>query len=134
MEKRDESDSREFTRTSAKVKAIIKSGDIVIHSGETHDLSMKGLFIRTKEKMPIGAECDVVLILGDSEEPLHLKLKGRVQRVSGVGMGLKFTEIDLESYPHLKNLVLLNTPDLDMEKVEKEIRGHIGLRKRTENP
>ncbi len=134
MEKRDESDSREFTRTSVKVKALIKSGDKVVHSGETHDLSMKGLFFQTNEKMPIGRECDVTLILGDLEKPLELKLKGRVQRVSGVGMGINFTEIDLESYPHLKNLVLFNSPGLDMEKIEKEIKGHIGLRKRIENP
>ena len=134
MEKKDENDSREFTRIPLKVKALIKSGDKVVHSGETHDLSMKGLFFQTNEKMPIGTECDVTLILGDLETPLQLKLKGRVQRVSGVGVGLKFTEIDLESYPHLKNLVMLNSPGLDMEKVEKEIRGHIGLRKRIENP
>ena len=119
MGKKDEKDLREFTRTPAKVKALIKSGDKVVHSGETHDLSMKGLFFQTNEKMPIGTECDVTLILGDQGSPLDLKLKGRVQRVSGAGMGLKFKEIDLESYQHLKNLVMFNSPDLDMEKVEK---------------
>lgn len=134
MEKKDENDAREFTRTPAKVKALIKSGDKIVHSGETHDLSMKGVFFQTNEKMPIGTECEVTLILGDLEEPLQVKLKGKVQRVSGDGMGLKFTEIDLESYPHLKNLVMFNSSGIDMEKVEKEIRGHIGLRKRIENP
>ena len=67
MEKKDENDSREFTRIPLKVKALIKSGDKVVHSGETHDLSMKGLFFQTNEKLPIGTECDVTLILGDLE-------------------------------------------------------------------
>lgn len=132
MDNKDDENLREFTRTSAKVKVLIKSGDKVVHSGKTHDLSMRGFFVQTKDKIPIGEECDVTMILGGLEQPIQFKLKGRVQRVSGVGIGIKFTEIDMEGYQHLKNLIMLNTPEADSAKVEKEIREHIGLKKRQE--
>jgi len=55
-------------------------------------------------------------------------VKGRVQRVAEEGMGLLFTEIGLEAYECLRNLILLNTDDT--KKVEQEFKNHLGLKKK----
>jgi len=56
-------------------KVLIKSGDKVFHSGKTHDLSMRGLFVQTKDKIPIGEECDLTMILGGLDQSIQFKLK-----------------------------------------------------------
>jgi len=43
------------------------------------------------------------------------------------GMGVEFTEMPLESYDHLRKMVLLNATD--PERVEQEFRDHIGLKR-----
>lgn len=55
-------------------------------------------------------------------------MKGRVQRISEDGIAILFTEVGLEAYEHLHNLVLLNTDD--PEKVEQEFDDDIGLKKK----
>ena len=59
---------------------------------------------------------------------MDISVKGRVQRVTEDGMGLLFTEVGLEAYEHLHNLVLLNTHEPD--KVEQEFKNHLGLKKK----
>ena len=57
-------------------------------------------------------------------------LRSRVgyQRITEEGIALVFTEVGLEAYEHLHNLVLLNTDDT--EKVEQEFNAHLGLKKK----
>lgn len=49
------------------------------------------------------------------------------KRITEEGVALVFTEVGLEAYEHLHNLVLLNTDDT--EKVEQEFNTHLGLKK-----
>lgn len=121
---------REFTRAPVELEASLKFADRVVQSSKTQDVSMRGLFIETDETLPEGAECEVTLILRGLEEPLELKIKGEVQRRTGAGVGIKFNEIDLDSYAHLKNLVMLNAPATDSDNAEIEIKDHRGLKKR----
>jgi len=68
------------------------------------------------------------LILKGLNPPVDIKVKGRVQRVAEEGMGLLFTEIGLEAYEHLRDLILLNVDDL--EQAEEELKNHLGLKKK----
>jgi hypothetical protein len=55
-------------------------------------------------------------------------VKGRVQRITGEGIALLFTEVSLEAYEHLHNLVLLNTDD--PEKAKREFKNHLGMKQK----
>ncbi len=121
-------DHREFSRVNIKLHAKIMAKGKEIMSQDTHDVSMKGLFVNCDSDWPVGTECEIHLTLEGQDPPVDLEVKGRVQRVTESGMGLLFTEVSLEAYEHLHNLVMLNTHDPD--KVEQEFKNHLGLKKK----
>lgn len=121
-------DHREFSRVGINIRATVQAkGEEIISTG-THDVSMKGLLVKSKTDWPIGTECDIHLILEGQSPPVNIEVKGRVQRITEEGIAMLFTEVGLEAYEHLHNLVMLNTDDPD--KVEQEFSSHLGLKKK----
>jgi len=104
-------DHREFPRVDIKILAKVQAKGREMISAGTHDVSMKGLFVKGKTDWSLGTECEIHLILEDQNPPVDIKVKGRVQRITEEGIGLLFTEVSLEAYEHLHNLVLLNAED-----------------------
>ncbi|OQX06655.1 MAG: hypothetical protein BWK76_25860 [Desulfobulbaceae bacterium A2] len=88
--------------------------------GDCRDISMNGIFIRTEERLPLGCACQLAVCLSGSSSRLELHLGGVVSRHDADGLGIHFTDYDLDSYIHLKNLVRLNAADTD--QVEAEMR------------
>ena len=121
-------DHREFSRVNIKINAKVQAKGKEIVSTGAHDVSMKGLFVKCKADWSIGTECEIHLILEGQNPPVDIKVKGQVQRITGEGIALLFTEVSLEAYEHLHNLVLLNTDDL--EEAEREFKNHLGLKKK----
>lgn len=121
-------DKRDFTRAIVGVKAEIITKETLI-SGLVGDVSLKGLFLICDDQLPEGMECTVHLFLGDQEPPqkLRIETKGVVIRNLDNGIAVEFTELDLDSYDHLKHLVSLNATDT--EQVEHEFKDHLGLKK-----
>ncbi|MBI5426769.1 MAG: PilZ domain-containing protein [Nitrospinae bacterium] len=129
MSETGEGDHREFTRVPIKIEVQVDSGGKSIFSEQTRDVSMKGLFMLCQDHaLEAGAVCDMVLFLGGREEGIRIEVKGMVERLTPQGMGIRFTEIGLESYEHLHNLVLYNSQD--SHKVEQEMKDHMGLKRR----
>ena len=121
-------DDREFSRVDIKILATILAKGKETLSTDVHDVSMKGLFVAGKTDWSIGTECEIHLILDGQDPPVGINVKGRVQRITEKGMGMLFTEVGLDAYEHLHNLVMLNTDD--PEKVEQELNSHLGLKKK----
>ena len=119
---------REFSRVAIKVQANIQAKGRAIVSRDTQDISMKGLFVKGEADWPVGTECEIHLLLEGQDPPVDLSVKGRVQRMTENGMGLLFTEVGLEAYEHLHNLVMLNTHEPD--EMEQEFKNHRGLKKK----
>ena len=120
-------DHREFSRVDIKILATVQAKGEKIISG-THDVSMKGLFIEGKANWSLGTECEVGLILEGRNPVVNITVKGKVQRITDKGIAILFTEVSLEAYEHLHNLVMLNADD--PEKVEQEFSDHLGLKKK----
>jgi Tfp pilus assembly protein PilZ len=128
MNNKSAKDQREFSRVDLKLLAKVKAkGEETVFTG-MHNVSMKGLFVMGQTDWSIGTECEIHLILDGQNPPVDIKVKGRVQRITKEGIALVFTEVSLEAYEHLHNLVLLNTDDT--EKVEQEFKSHLGLKKK----
>ncbi|MGV7222501.1 MAG: PilZ domain-containing protein [Nitrospinales bacterium] len=130
MDTDNNENNREFSRVPIKIEVILEFEGKIIESFSTQDLSMKGIFIETNEVLPEGSNCEISLFPAGHSDPLKLIIKGLVQRRVDSGMGIKFTEIDFDSYSHLKNLVMLNSSTSILDSVEMEIGDHIGLKKR----
>lgn len=76
-----------------------------------------------------GTLCQVTLLLGEPQNQLTIKAKDRRVRVDDSGMGIEITDILRESFDHMRNLVMYNLAG-DTEKVEKEFKSHLGLKRR----
>ncbi len=122
--------AREFTRVPIHLKVEIRCGSQTIVTDQTKDLSMKGIYLTCEEKLPVGSICEVALLLEGTDQPVRIDVKGRVMRCVNSGVGIQFTEIELDSYDHLQNLVLHNS-QADHDQVEQEIHQHLGLKKRS---
>jgi PilZ domain len=124
-----EAEKREFSRIPIQLDVEIVSPRPAPHPCYVKDVSMKGMFLLCKNPLPIGSDCRVALILSGGETPIRIEIGGTVSRVDTTGMGLETTEIvGIESFEHLRNLVLYNATDPD--QVEQEFEGHIGLKRK----
>ena len=125
MEDKKNSESREFTRVPVKVEAEFRAEGQTLFCEQTHDVSMNGLFLISDKAFVVGTHGEVTLIL---EGGMRIDVKGVVEHSSPKGMGIHFTEIGLDSYSNLQNLVMYNSPDA--HKSEQEIKDHLGLKRR----
>jgi hypothetical protein len=118
---------REFTRVPVHIWGTFKDGERELLTAEVTTLSLRGCYASTFEALPMGTASALTLFTEDDETALHITVAARVVRSDEDGMGVEFTEMPLESYDHLRMLVLLNSSDPD--KVEREFRSHIGLKR-----
>jgi hypothetical protein len=123
----DNSNRRVFSRVPVKFAIEILSVQKSIHSTETLNVSMNGLFVKTSERLPVGSECRVILYLDEPGGEVRIEAKARVVRASADGLAVEFQETELESYQHLRNLVMMNSADV--AQTEKELDDHIGLKR-----
>jgi hypothetical protein len=129
MNKNVTQNSREFTRIPIHLMVEVTSGDVVIKTDKTTDLSMKGIGLLTDKMLPKNSDCNVRIFLGDGSSGININVKGRVMRSTESQMAIEFTKIDLDSYEYLQNLVMHNS-NASHDKVEEEIHNHLGLKNR----
>ncbi|MEW6266827.1 MAG: ATP-binding protein [Thermodesulfobacteriota bacterium] len=99
---------RKRTRVHFKAEVDLSAGQKKMKALASRDLSLKGLFVETRERLPLGTKVDVALNLTGASSLVSLSMKGRVARVDEGGMGIDFDEIDLDSFYHLRNIILYN--------------------------
>ena len=122
--------TREFSRIELQVAARLTCADGTEITGMVHDLSMNGVFIQTTGRTSAGQEGDLVLIFDPEESKIEIDCHARVIRAGDGGIAVQITEIELESYGHLRNLIMYNAPD--PERVLDELEQHLGLKRRPE--
>lgn len=81
------------------------------------DISIKGMYIHTKEKIPPGLLCTVEIVLTGASSRLALAIDGVITRQDESGLGVEFKFMSIDSYYHLKNIVAYNSSGLhDIEE------------------
>ncbi len=109
----DKKPARKNTRTRVwpDTKATIKVADpfspvrkILTISGEVGDLGGTGMFLVTKEPVPVPARAEIIIDF-DSSQPSSLTLEalGETVRSAEDGVGIRFTDISME---HLQKCIL----------------------------
>lgn len=118
---------REMTRVSLQVVVALKSNTKPSVSGQTTDVSLKGLHLLCHKPIPIGSQCQLTLILGSREYPIRIEVDGTVVRVDHQSMALEIAEeVQIGSLAHLHKVVLYNTQDPD--QIHQEIQARISRR------
>lgn len=110
--------TRKFSRVHFNVEAAIKTADRTFQ-GVVENLSMTGMFLVTSERLSVGEEVEITIVLTGSSPEITVSFNGKTSRIVENGMGFVFEKIDLDSYMHLKNIVAYNIDDA--EKVMEEI-------------
>lgn len=101
---------RHHKRVSFSTKIILIYSDKAVDvTGSSMNLSLKGLFVKTENKVSPGTECKVKIILSGGIDLIELFIHAKVARVDEDGMGILFNTMDLETYTHLKNIVQYNS-------------------------
>ena len=116
---------RRNTRVEFHAVADVNFGGQTFLQRETDNLSLKGVFVKGVNGS-VGDNCDIKLHLSGASSDMSLSMKAQVVRADPNGIGLEFYEMDLDSFFHLKNIVLYNSGDPN--KLEEEF--HDQLRNR----
>jgi len=117
---------RKYIRVPFKAVACLwslKQDAKEIRCDQTRDISLKGIYCYSDIKFSVGTTCELELHFTDTSSKLVLFLKGRVVRTDEEGMGIKFEEMDLDSFFSLKNILNYNTGD--PEQIDRELTGYI---------
>lgn len=104
MEKRD------FTRVTFKTEAVVDYKGREIR-GEVKNLSLKGMFLLTPEKIEKNEEVSAKISLSGASSALFISVTGIVVRVEEDGLAFQLTGMDLDSFIHLKNVISYNEGD-----------------------
>ena len=126
-----DSERRDFSRVSVGFAVTIEADDgHLIESDLSRDVSMNGLFVVTDQRVPAGTDCQVTIHLVVPGGGHRIGVAGHVTRIADDGFAVEFSEIPIDDYDHLRNLVLYNSEVVD--RVEEEFDGHLGLKRRTD--
>lgn len=123
------SEKREFIRIPFTAEVEINAERGAIRATKGIDIGMGGLHLTAVDaKLAPGALCRVAIILNAVDHGPTLEAGGKVVRSEPGSLAIEFTELDLDSYHHLRRLILLNTDEPD--KAEEEFIAHWGIRPR----
>jgi hypothetical protein len=121
-------EKREFIRVPFNTEVEIEVQGLTIKSRAPIDVSMTGLRLAIEQSVPpAGASCGVKIILAASEPRVIIEAQGAVIRSGPGSLAVTFTELDLDSYHHLRQLILNNTDE--PERAEREFISHWGIRR-----
>ena len=79
--------------------------------GTSKDLSLGGVFVNTDKRLERGTLCDLTIVLAGGGESVELSMKARVERGLANGLGISFESMDIDTYSHLKNILIYNSND-----------------------
>ena len=120
-------EKREFVRVPFKMSTTVRTRDRTIWSGNALDISMNGMLVATTETAPPeGTLCEIEIVLAEAPAPVIIEARGPVIRSDTGTLAVHFSEIDIDSYEHLQQLILNNARDPD--RAEQEFLLHRGIK------
>jgi Tfp pilus assembly protein PilZ len=66
-------------------------------TGTVENLSLKGLFVKTDQRIPLEETVNILLTFSGSNGNVSLTLEGKVVRITEDGIGLNFKKISIDS-------------------------------------
>ena len=110
---------RRRTRVPFHTKVDIQTTGARILDLDSRDLSHSGLFVLGDLPLHAGQECFITVHLsGAGPDAPELNMEGKVVRVLPDGVAMDFVSMDPQTYLHLRNLVMFNSPDPDSTEEE----------------
>ena len=95
---------RGFHRFRINAEVTIKTKDNIF-TGTMEDMSMQGLYLSTHEEIELGTEAEITIPLPSVSKGIFLTIKGIAIRIEADGVGFKFSNIDFETFTHLRAIL-----------------------------
>ncbi len=108
-------EKRSFTRIQFQAKAFVRAKDTTV-IGVIENLSLNGIFLKTPEKLRVNRDVRIELLFTGTSSQLSILLNGKILRHERTGMAIQFSDIDLDAFFHLENLIKYNTDEIDTVK------------------
>ncbi len=114
MKTQDPNERRRHKRVVFSTRIYVSASGIEIDTpGDSRDLSLKGVFVKTDKSLAKETPCHVKVVLTGGVEEITLNMKARVARIESNGVGIAFDSMDLDSYTHLKNIIRYNSDSIE---------------------
>ena len=120
-------DRRSFIRIPFKTAVRIEAGGKIIRADGEFDISMNGIRVPYAGSVPDGTRCRVTVVLQATPAEVAIRAAGKITRTDEINLAVEFTELDPDSYSHLRRLILSNAKD--PAKAEQEFESHWGIRR-----
>lgn len=95
---------RAFTRIPYSTNVFIKTRNHTF-TAPTIDISIRGVFVKTREHPAIGEPAEVDLVIPSASVGSMLKIPGVVTRVEKGGIAIEFGVMDPDTFTLLKNVL-----------------------------
>lgn len=97
-------------RSSSRIQlaatvAISIDGKTLTSTADVRDISLDSIFIASETVLPINTICEISITFTGSSSRLSISGKGRTIRQESGGLAIRFIQLDMDSYLHLKNIV-----------------------------
>ncbi|MBF0193820.1 MAG: PilZ domain-containing protein [Magnetococcales bacterium] len=113
--KEEEKNRRLFSRVPYRQKISLTTEDNKTYPGSFDDISLKGMLFLGDKLPEKGSILTGNLVIGEAK----VAIKGEVTNVTlDRGAAIKFIDMDVESFTHLRQLVALNMGDAELIDAE----------------
>lgn len=99
---------RKNARSHFKASVLIKplSGDVTIGPCFSRDISLSGMFVQTKSRIPKQTKCKLRIDVKEYEKANDFMIiEALVVRHAEAGMGFRFTEVDADTFNILTEII-----------------------------
>lgn len=118
--------SRNFTRINIPLRVVIASDHGPILETTTCNLSMTGALLDGKLDLNEAQSYKATIMLDESGQ-VAIDTQCTIMRTDDENIGIRFDNIELDGYMHLKNIIMMNA--ISSEAVAQEFESHHGIRK-----
>jgi hypothetical protein len=111
-------EKRQYTRITLNVPTILSLFQIqAYHTGSIANISIGGCFFQVGEKLPVGEECQITIIVGEGLETEKITLSGQIVRSNSTGVGIKFTNNSVHNHQQLEKIITKYQSETDLHVV-----------------
>jgi hypothetical protein len=101
---------REAVRIQFESRILIKTdGDIIGATADSRNISLKGMYVQPEKQLPLKTPCTLDITLTGDTSKMTITIPGEVCRHDEKGMGITFTDMEVDNFVHIKNLIKLHT-------------------------
>jgi len=96
--------------------------DMLLLEADVKNISMNGMYVISDMKVPVGTMCEIEIVLSGLSDEFDVSLRGKVVRHDQDGFAVEFEAVDIDSLQHLKNIIMYNSGEEEIEEETRSIK------------